>query len=155
MRPHRAQGDVRFHARRATAILGLLVAAASWPAAAQTPPTPSPVGVTAGTLAEMCASGAGTDMISAASVGYCRGFLIATGQYHAELTAGPAGRPPVFCLPTPSPTIEAAQDAFVAWVRDHPEAAGEKALIGVMRWAATAYPCPARPASGSSRGSRR
>ena len=36
-------------------------------------------GVTAGRLAEFCATGGGTDVVNAAAIGYCRGFLIAAG----------------------------------------------------------------------------
>ena len=101
-------------------------------------------GVTAGRLAEFCAAGGGTDAVNAAAIGYCRGFLIAAGQYHAEMTARGA-RPPVFCLPEPSPTIKAAQASYVAWAQGNPQYASDKALIGLMRWAADTYPCPTSP----------
>jgi hypothetical protein len=107
-------------------------------------------GVTTAGLAQLCAAGGGTDTVSAAAVGYCRGFLIGVGQYHTELTARGAGRPPVFCLPEPSPTIEAAQDSFVIWSRANPQHASEKALIGLMRWAAATFPCTATQARAPS-----
>jgi Rap1a immunity proteins len=150
----RTDGVDRPIATLAAASLALLAAAGAPGTARGQAPSP-PVGVTTGTLAEMCAAGGGTDVISGAAVGYCRGFLIATGQYHAELTAGRSARPPVFCLPDPSPTVEAAQDSFVAWARANPQSAGEKALIGVMRWAAATYPCPTRPAARAPGGDRR
>jgi hypothetical protein len=140
--------------RRRTRVMGIAAAlalAVAAPQGAKAQPAPAPtgsgggVGVTTANLAELCAAGDGTDVISGAAVGYCRGFLIATGQYHRELTTGRGARPPVFCLPDPSPTIEAAEDSFVAWARANPQFGGEKALIGVMRWAAATYPCPARP----------
>jgi hypothetical protein len=119
--------------------------------AASTAPAGGGVGVTTGALAEMCAAGGGSDVVSGAAVGYCRGFLIGVGQYHAELTAGRGARPPVFCLPNPSPTIEQAEDSFVTWARANPEFAGEKAVVGLMRWAAATYPCPAAPVAARRR----
>ena len=114
------------------------------------PAPPGGVGVTTAGLAQLCAAGGGTDTVSAAALGYCPGFMIGVGQYHAELTTRGAGRPPVFCLPQPSPTIEAAQDSFVAWSRANPQHAGEKALIGLMRWAADTFPCTATSARAPS-----
>jgi hypothetical protein len=110
-------------------------------------------GVTTGTLAELCAQGGGADMVSAAAVGYCRGFLIGVGQFHAEAAGTHRSRPPIFCLPDPSPSIEQAQASFVAWVRANPDQAGQKAVVGLLRWAAATHPCP-QP-SAAARGSRR
>jgi hypothetical protein len=130
----------------AAAALAAVVAA--HPAASQSSSMPAR-GVTTAALAELCGANP-TEVAGAAAAAYCRGFLIAAGQYHAELTQGPARRPPVFCLAGPAPTVEAAQASFVAWARANPQHAEDKALIGVMRWAASAHPCPdqaaARPA---------
>ena len=136
------------HARRMAACAAV-AALALGPglARAQGSTAPGGSGVTTAALAQLCAAGGGTDTVSAAAVGYCRGFIIGAGQYHSELTTRVAGRPPVFCLPTPSPSIEAAQDSFVAWARANPQHAGEKALIGLMRWAAATFPCAATPAA--------
>src|SRR4051794_34630436 len=81
-------------------------------------------GVTTTTLAEACASRDG-DPMGATAVGYCRGFMSGAGQYHREMsTDGPA----IFCLPSPSPTFEAAQASFVAWARANPQYGGEPAV---------------------------
>jgi Rap1a immunity proteins len=143
------------HARRIAACMAA-AALALGPglARAQGGPAPGGTGVTTAALAQLCASGGGTDTVSAAAVGYCRGFLIGVGQYHAELTARGAGHPPVFCLSEPTPTIEAAQNSFVAWSQANPQHAGEKALIGLMRWAAATFPCAAAPAAATATGRR-
>ena len=113
--------------------LGLAALAASaGPALAQ----PGPI--TTGPLAELCGS------LDPAASAYCRGFLTGAGQYHSAITA-PGGLNPLFCLPTPSPTLDQSQSAFVAWARANPQHAGERAIDGVMRWAASAYPCPTPP----------
>lgn len=135
------------HATPIAAGLAAMLASGLGTAEAQDATAPA-AGVTAGRLAELCAAGGGADIVSAAAVGYCRGFMISAGQYHAEL-ATRGGRPPVFCLPEPSPTIEAAQASYVAWAQANPQYAGDKALIGLMRWTADAYPCA--PATSARR----
>ena len=52
------------------------------------------------------------------------------------------GRSPIFCLPSPSPTLEAVQVSFVSWSRSHPQHADERALDGLLRSASE--PIPAR-----------
>jgi hypothetical protein len=116
---------------------------------AQGVPARGGAGVTTAELAQLCAA-SGTDTGSAAAIGSCRGFIVGVGQYHAELTTAAAGRPPVFCLPDPAPTFDAAQASFVAWSQANPQHAGEKAVIGLMRWAAATYPCPPTPARAPS-----
>jgi len=120
---------------RAGAVLALAVGAGA--ASAQTaaaPPASVPT-LTTSTLAEICGSDAET------ARGFCRGFLVGVGQYHSEVTR-PRGRAPIFCLPDPTPTLEAAQASFTAWAGANPQHAGEKAVDGLMRWAAATYPCP-------------
>ncbi|HEV7267965.1 MAG TPA: Rap1a/Tai family immunity protein [Falsiroseomonas sp.] len=91
--------------------------------------------VNTGPLTELCASS------DATAVAYCRGFLVGAGQYHAASTAR-GGLQPMFCLGEGMLTVEQAQVAFVAWARANPQHAGDRAIDGVMRWAAAAYPCP-------------
>ncbi len=124
---------------RAGAVLALAVGAGA--ASAQTagsPPAPAST-LTTATLGELCAS-----EVEAAR-GYCRGFLVGVGQYHAEVTR-PGGRAPIFCLPDPAPTLEAAQASFATWSRANAQHGGEKAVDGLLRWAAATYPCPTPPA---------
>jgi hypothetical protein len=100
--------------------------------------------LTTATLGELCASDV------EAARGYCRGFLVGVGQYHAEVTR-PGGRAPIFCLPEPTPTLEAAQASFAAWSRANAQHGGEKAVDGLLRWAAATYPCPTPPAPARAR----
>jgi hypothetical protein len=130
------------YARRIAACMAAAGLAGMGPAWAQGGPAATGVGVTTGELARLCAAG-GTDTSSALAVGSCRGFMVGVGQYHAEMTTPGAGRSPVFCLPAPAPTFDAAQGSFVAWSRANPQYAGEKALVGLMRWAAATFPCAA------------
>lgn len=114
-------------------------------AAASAPTGP----VTTGNLASLCAAPL-NDEVGPASQAFCRGVIVGTGQYHTEISR-PGGRPPIFCLPTPAPTLEAAQASFVAWSAAHPQHANELAVDGLMRWAAATYPCPTAPARGARR----
>lgn len=138
---------IRHRLLLATGIAALLALGAP-PASAQT--ASGARGVTTGQLAELCAQGGGTDIISAASIGYCRGFLVGVGQFHAEAAGTHRSRPPIYCIPDPSPSIEQAQASFVSWVRTNPEQASEKALVGLLRWAAATFPCP-QPAARANR----
>jgi hypothetical protein len=117
------------------------------PTAAQAPSR----GVTTATLAEACASQGG-EVTGATAVGYCRGFMSGAGQYHREISTD---RPAIFCLPSPSPTFEAAQASFVAWARANPQFSAEPAVDGLMRWAAATYSCPTEPAAPAARATRR
>ncbi len=77
------------------------------------------------------------------AIAYCQGFLTSAGQYHTLLhTSGRRARP-LFCLPTPAPTIAQSGLAFAAWMRTNPSYNSEPALDGFLRWARTTYPCAA------------
>ncbi len=126
----------------------VLLAATFGEAPAQT--APSAAGpVTTSSLASLCAASL-SEEVGPVSQAFCRGFIIGAGQYHREITQ-PGGRAPIFCLPTPTPTLEAAQASFVAWAAANPQYATELAVNGVLRWAAATYPCPTAPARGSRR----
>jgi hypothetical protein len=79
------------------------------------------------------------------AIAYCQGFLTAAGQYHTLLH--PAGGPmrPLFCTPSPAPSIAESGIAFSTWARANPQYAREPALDGMLRWAQSAYPCPQQP----------
>lgn len=126
-----------------------LLALAGGPVQAQAPePLPQ---LSTGVLAALCGA-TGTDADSRTAVGYCRGFIVGVGQYHIEITR-PGGILPAFCLPQPAPTLEFVQTSFVAWVAANPDQAETKAVDGLMRWAATTYPCAA-PATRRRGGTR-
>jgi len=75
------------------------------------------------------------------AIAYCQGFLTAAGQYHALLY--PAGGParPLFCVPTPGPSIAETGIGFAAWARQTPQYTAEPALDGFLRWAQSHFPC--------------
>lgn len=92
-------------------------------------------------LASVCQPGwGGVPRLEA--IAYCQGFLTAAGQYHTLLH--PTGSPmrPLFCVPTPGPTIAESGIAFSNWARANPQYAREPALDGLLRWAQATFPCP-------------
>ena len=127
---------------RVAALAGALVVAGMVPAMAQVTAENFRTGRT-GDLAALCGAGAQDPNHMAASA-YCQGFLIAAGQYHQSAT-GPGREQPIFCLPTPNPTLDQAIASFVTWAAANPQYAGDRAVDGVMRFAAATYPCPAAP----------
>lgn len=85
------------------------------------------------------------------SIAYCQGYMTAAGQYMAA--AHPAGGPrrPLFCVPSPAPSVAQSGLGFAAWARQNPQRANEPAVDGLLRWAQAAYPCPAaRPARAAA-----
>lgn len=119
---------------------GLALIAAG--AAAQ--PVPATAPLSTSTFANLCAAPhgpGGAEGEVGNAQGFCRGFLIGVWQYHAELTR-PGGRVPIFCLPAPGPSVQEVQASFVAWSASHPQNRDEKAVDGLLRWAADTYPCP-------------
>lgn len=118
-----------------------LLAGAALPLAAQPVATPAGTPLTTATLANIC-SVSGTEGDIAVATGYCRGFIIGVGQYHRGITA-PGGRPPVYCLPDPAPAMAEVQASFVTWAAANTQYADEKAVDGLLRWAAATYPCAA------------
>lgn len=135
--------------RQITILAGALLLAAAGASAQTGAPAAPPAPLTTATLANLCASPGGEGDLDRA-VGFCRGFIIGAGQYHNEITR-PGGRASIFCLPNPAPTIEAAQASFVAWAAAHPDRGAERAVDGLLRWAAATYPCPAPPARPARR----
>ena len=76
------------------------------------------------------------------AIAYCQGFLTAAGQYHA-LTHPRGGRvAPLYCAPSPGPSIAASGLGIAAWARENPRHANEPALDGFIRWAQSRFPCP-------------
>jgi hypothetical protein len=131
----------------------LAFAAAALPALAQMSPPAAGVteaqfqARTTADLAALCGAGP-QDPNRLAAVSVCHGFLIGAGQYHSAITR-PGGRvAPVYCAPTPPPTLDQVTTGFVAWARANPQHANESAVDGLARFAAATYPCP-RPARGA------
>jgi hypothetical protein len=137
----------------AAALLGLASGAAMAqgtamaPAAASAPVTQVS---TVADLAAICDPAPGA-ALRLESIAYCQGYLTAAGQYHAALhPAGSTVSQPLFCVPTPAPTVAQSGLAFAAWARQNPQHNGEPALDGMLRWAQATYPCP-QPAAQPAR----
>jgi hypothetical protein len=122
--------------------LAAVLAASPWIARAQTAaPQAAFEARTVADLAALCGvSPQAAD--AAAAMAFCHGFLQGAGQYHAVITQPGSGNVPVFCPPNPAPTRAQVASAFVAWAGANPQHAGERAVDGLARWAASAYPCP-------------
>lgn len=112
------------------------------------PATPSVVTQvqTAADLAAVCdPAWSGVPRLEA--IAYCQGFITSAGQYHTLLHPAGGRSRPLFCVPTPPPTVAQSGVAFSAWMRANPAHANEPALDGFLRWAQAAYPCGANAAS--------
>jgi hypothetical protein len=80
------------------------------------------------------------------AIAYCQGFLTAAGQYHAMMFPAGGRAQPLYCVPTPGPSVAEAGLGFSAWARENPGRWNEPALDGFLRWAQERFPCePAQP----------
>ena len=95
-------------------------------------------------LATLCSAGL-QDAGQANAQGYCNGFIVGVGQFHTSLTAEGGTQRPIFCIPNPQPTLNQVAAAFVTWTRSNSQYASERAVDGLMRFAAETYPCPTAP----------
>lgn len=128
-------------------VAAILAALATTPVLAQAPSAsgPAPTLVTqVRTVADLAAvcdpSWSGVPRLEA--IAYCQGFLTGAGQFHALLHPSNASTSrPVYCVPSPGPTIAESGIAFAAWARQNPQRANDPAVDGLMRWAGTTYPC--------------
>jgi hypothetical protein len=107
-----------------------------------------------GDLAALCGVPPG-DPNAAEAASFCHGYLAAVGDYHAALHPSGARPGALFCPPSPPPSVEQATASFVAWARANPQHQRERTVDGVVRWARSAYPCPAAPAVPPARRGRR
>jgi hypothetical protein len=106
---------------------------------------------TAADLAAVCnPSWSGVPRLEA--IAYCQGFLTSAGQYHTLLHPAGGRLRPLYCLPTPGPTIAESGLAYAAWIRANPTHSTEPALDGLLRWAQATFPCP--PAAAATRAAR-
>ncbi|HYZ34798.1 MAG TPA: Rap1a/Tai family immunity protein [Crenalkalicoccus sp.] len=139
--------------QRLACVIGPALAATLWlpaPAAAQISEQTFRGGRT-GDLATLCAAPE-TEVQGVAARAWCQGFIVSAGQYHGALAAADPARERVYCLPSTSDlTLDQVRTAFVAWAQAHPEYANEKAIDGLMRFAAATWPCPAATATRSGR----
>jgi hypothetical protein len=101
-------------------------------------------GRSASDLATLCDAGL-QEPSRADAQAYCNGFIVGVGQFHASITAAGGAQQPIFCIPDPQPTLNRVAAAFVTWTRNNPQHASERAVDGLMRFAAETYPCPNTP----------
>lgn len=126
---------------RFTAAALLLAAGPAFAQATDSPQSRGSHTATVSELAAVCGVQPNEATYANAS-GLCRGFLLGFAQYHAVLTRPGTRFRPLFCVPTPPPTGEAAASSFAAWARANPQTGDELAVDGVARWFIATYPCP-------------
>lgn len=137
--------------RTAALVAGLCMAALS--AEAQVTPD-NFVGGRVSDLAALCAAG-GSDPNVIAAANHCHGFMMAVGQFHAELTRTQGVVGPFFCLPDPRPSLATVSAGFASWAAANPQYAASSAVEGVVRYASATYPCPPAPPRQAGRTPRR
>lgn len=138
--------------RAIMAIAGLLPSLAypQLPAYAQSPPAVEQSIVTqvqtSAQLGAMC-DPAWSGIPRLEAIAYCQGFITSAGQYQTLLHPAGGRSRPLFCLPTPTPTVAQSGLAFSAWMRANPAYGEEPALDGFLRWAQATYPCAVKGVS--------
>ena len=128
------------------AAVAVLLPAAAWAQTAE-----GPRQRTLGDLARLCSVPASQDR-AAEAMAFCHGYLLGIGDFHAAAFPASSRPGPLFCPPSPQPTLTQVTGSLVAWVEAHPQYAGERAIDGVTRWAQATYPCPTQPSA--ARGTR-
>ena len=92
---------------------------------------------TAAHLAQVC--GPQTSQADAATAAaFCHGVLAGANGYY-EASTPVADR--FLCSPNPRPTRAQVANAFVAWMKTHPQYNNDPAIDALFRFAAEAYPC--------------
>ena len=131
--------------RRGGIALAIAGAVAASPALAQGQAAGgAPATFTTADLARIC--GPAADNANAMALRpACFAALVTIGQTHAIYTSGPQARPPVFCLPAQTPTLDQVASDFVSWAAANQQYSGTRAAEGVLRFAAGKFPCPAAP----------
>lgn len=133
----------------AAALLAMAVAGMAQPSHAQ--PVTAALPIHARTVAELAAICAPAPSVGPVvrleAIAYCQGFFTAAAQYHAAIHRPRTGqaasrRPPVFCPPSPPPSVAQVAIGFSEWAASQPHRAEEPALEGVLRFARATYPCP-------------
>jgi hypothetical protein len=123
-----------------------VAALATAPALAQTPPAAPIDAFSTADLAALCRVQPSTPR-GIASLAWCHGYIDAAGDYHAALQAGSNRPSPIYCLPSPPPTVAQVAAAFAAWAQTNTQYATAPSIEGLARFAAATYPCPTPAAS--------
>ncbi|WP_159347781.1 Rap1a/Tai family immunity protein [Roseomonas harenae] len=140
----------RIAALAALPVAALLAAPST--ARAQSPSAPTSVSTTADLAAICLPSTTGVQRLEA--IAYCQGYVTAFGHYHTMLHPAGGRRPPLYCLPNPTPSVAESAIAFANWAKQNPQYGSEPATDGLLRWAQATYPCSAGAAQPAARGSR-
>jgi hypothetical protein len=145
------------HRTATLAALTIAAFAAAPSARAQSPAAPAssaPTSVsTTADLAAICLPDS-TGVQRLEAIAYCQGYVTAIGQYHALLHPAGGRVPPLFCVPSPTPSVAQSAIAFANWAKQNPQYGSEPAPDGLLRWAQATYPCPAQAAQPSARSTR-
>jgi hypothetical protein len=95
----------------------------------------------AGDLAALCSADK-TDPLATAAANYCEGYAL--GAYAVIDQYQRAEKTPLFCLPNPPPTRDAATAAYAAWVKASPARPAMAPVDSVYEFLRTQYPCTAK-----------
>lgn len=124
------------------ALLAVIGATSARPSSAQAVADQTPRSALTGDLAALCAT-ASADATGAAARAWCHGFIVSAAQYHGSLAAANPATGRVYCVADPDRlTLDEVRGAFVAWSRANPQYGGDRAIDGLMRFAAATWPCP-------------
>lgn len=91
-------------------------------------------------LVDLCTVGA-TEDLSKEAIHFCEGFAVGVYRTIIAVTTD-RGRKPIFCVPDPTPTRDAAVQAFVAWSRANPDVLPKNPVDGLTQFMVTTWPCP-------------
>ena len=129
--------------RRVGLAAGLACAVAAAPASAQTQPAAAgaPAHFTTAELARLCGPAA-DDANAIRMRPACFASIVMVGQMHSLYTTGRGAGRPAFCMPAETPSLDRVSADFVSWAAANQQYGSTRAAEGLLRFAASAYPCP-------------
>jgi hypothetical protein len=74
------------------------------------------------------------------AINFCHGYLVGAYHYYEAVSSGPKGIRFV-CPPDPMPSRNDTIDAFIQWVKAHPQHWGETAVETEFRFLMEKWPC--------------
>lgn len=95
--------------------------------------------LTTESLYRVCAAPESSELFAEARQA-CYGFIYGAGLFYYEVVK--AGKAKSVVCPGDQIDREAVREAFVAWARSHPQAMSESPIDGLLRAAASQWPCP-------------
>ncbi|MGE0224184.1 MAG: Rap1a/Tai family immunity protein [Acetobacteraceae bacterium] len=101
---------------------------------------------TTGDLVALCSADPKAPLGTAA-LNFCHGFV--AGAVRVQQANDAARRPtPLFCLPSPPPSRDAAINEFVEWAKAEPARLEQRPFESMFRFLAQKHPCPAAKGRG-------